>query len=416
MSVTKDDRFSGAFPATPAYLETLHSMCHGPATLSGRQYQLEASPSARIEARLKCSRCLQRIWDRPEAPLVKFDSQQLDPNELKATAENDRTAITLDEKRPICFYHVGKIVRPNDSGKSVWTCCDKYAGSRGCVEKPTHTIPPPNDPALSDYWRFYPTPTPAPVTPKPENSKKGRKTKRYISLADFESRKQYHRKAVALDCEMGTSSTTWPEMIRVTIIDYFTGEVLMNKLVEPSMPMRSMNTAYGSGVSWKDMKNAIRDGNYYRGAAAVREELFKFVSPETIVVTHSGHNDLNVMRWIHPLVVDTQIVHRSRNPRGLADLAADYCGIYIQNSAKGHCSLEDALATREVMHSMVRERMKNPSRVASLMEALLLDTAEDDQIDVEETNFADDETAVEETNSMKDELDGNFDEDSISSA
>lgn len=147
-------------------------------------------------------------------------------------------------------------------------------------------------------------------------------------------------------------------MIRITVIDYFTGEVLMNKLVKPWMPMRSMNTKYGSGVTWADMNDAIRAGDYYDGAAGVREELFKFVSPETIVVVHAGQNDLNVMRWIHPLVADTQIRKMKTRSSGLASLASYYCNISLQTGSKGHCSLEDALATREIMHVMIQDKMK----------------------------------------------------------
>ena len=103
------------------------------------------------------------------------------------------------------------------------------------------------DPALSDYWRFYPTPEPAIL--QPDKTKKRRKQKKWLPLADLEKKTQYYRKAIALDCEMGTSSTLWPEMIRITVVDYFTAEVLMNKVVKPWMPMRNMNTKYGSGVT-----------------------------------------------------------------------------------------------------------------------------------------------------------------------
>ena len=106
------------------------------------------------------------------------------------------------------------------------------------------------------------------------------------------------------------------------------------------------------------MNNAIRDGDYYDGAAGVREELFKFVDPETIVVVHAGKNYFNVMRLTHPLIADTQIRNMKTKSSGLASLASYYCNIGIQMSSKGHDSLEDALATREIMHVMVQDRMK----------------------------------------------------------
>ena len=39
------------------------------------------------------------------------------------------------------------------------------------------------------------------------------------------------RAAVALDCEMGISDEGERELIRISMIDYFTGEVLDNSLV-----------------------------------------------------------------------------------------------------------------------------------------------------------------------------------------
>ena len=108
------------------------------------------------------------------------------------------------------------------------------------------------------------------------------------------------------------------------------------------------------------MSKAVRDGTCLFGAEAVRDKLFEFVGPETIVIAHAGRHDLNVIRWIHPLIVDTQIVNtqshrgKARDCRhALRDLCYDNFGISIQIGNKGHYSLEDALATRELAHMFV---------------------------------------------------------------
>ncbi|KAI1618252.1 ribonuclease H-like domain-containing protein [Exophiala viscosa] len=143
---------------------------------------------------------------------------------------------------------------------------------------------------------------------------------------------------------MGTASNKWRELIRVSAVDYFTGETLVDSLVYPAVDMRNLSTRY-SGISWRDMRQAQRSGKCFFGRDEAREALWKFVSPETIVIAHAGENDLNALRWIHPRVLDTQILHGGQ--RGLANLSSSILGISIQ-TGDGHCSLEDAMATREI--------------------------------------------------------------------
>ena len=44
------------------------------------------------------------------------------------------------------------------------------------------------------------------------------------------------------------------------------------------------------------------------GTKNAREEIWKFVGPETMVIGHSVQNDLNALRWIHNRVVDTVVL------------------------------------------------------------------------------------------------------------
>lgn len=95
--------------------------------------------------------------------------------------------------------------------------------------------------------------------------------------------------------------------IRVSVIDYFTAEVLIDKLVFPDEPLQSYNTRF-SGVNHTQMATAKATGDCFFGIAAAREAIWKFIGPETIVVAHSGQNDLNSLRWLHGNIVDTQLV------------------------------------------------------------------------------------------------------------
>lgn len=106
---------------------------------------------------------------------------------------------------------------------------------------------------------------------------------------------------------MGTAKSGDSELIRVTLIDYFSSEVLVDKLVYPDVAMEHYNTRF-SGVTRKDMENARRSGQCLMGKKRAREAIWKFVGPHTIVVGHSAHNDLTAMRWTHNVVVDTWLV------------------------------------------------------------------------------------------------------------
>lgn len=222
-------------------------------------------------------------------------------------------------------------------------------------------------------------------TPQPKNSKSKTKSK-------HQSPSPSPRKAIALDCEMGTSIHGESELIRLTAVDYFTGETLVDSLVYPSVPMRHFNTRY-SGVTRGMIEAACRKKTCLMGRDAARERLWRFVGPETIVVVHGGNSDFLALRWIHTRVVDTFLVEgawkkrekekglekekeqeqkqaqgeeegekekeeeeKKKSPEGkgeggrsLKHLADVRLGWKIQCGKNGHDSLEDALACRALV-------------------------------------------------------------------
>ena len=52
------------------------------------------------------------------------------------------------------------------------------------------------------------------------------------------------RIAVALDCQMGTADDGEMELIRLTMIDYFSSETFIDSLVFPSVKMFHYNTRF----------------------------------------------------------------------------------------------------------------------------------------------------------------------------
>ncbi|KAI4930652.1 uncharacterized protein J4E92_004484 [Alternaria infectoria] len=214
---------------------------------------------------------------------------------------------------------------------------------------------------------------------------------------------------------MGTARSGDSELIRLSAIDYLTGEVLINNLVKPDQPMQHLNTKW-SGVTWDQMNEAVREKTTLKGKASHSVCKLK----EDIV-----HNDLKALKWIHTKVVDSYVVEHkiiqekkaiearekelseeaarrveecllevtglatssmltpltnaqtmgdSTNPtegepkkkkkKGTGDLALKtllkkYLDTDIQTKGnKGHDSLEDATAARDLVHWMVMRRLQ----------------------------------------------------------
>jgi RNA exonuclease 1 len=161
------------------------------------------------------------------------------------------------------------------------------------------------------------------------------------------------RTAVVLDCEMGVAESGDSELIRLSMVDYFTCEVLIDSLIWPDVKMAHYNTKF-SGVTKTMMEHARRSGNCLFGRKKARLEIWKYVGANTIIVAHGGSGDFNALRLIHRTVVDTQLVETLSDEEdkglGLKTLAKARLGREIQIKGRGHDSLEDAIATRDLLH------------------------------------------------------------------
>ena len=166
---------------------------------------------------------------------------------------------------------------------------------------------------------------------------------------------QSRRTAVALDCEMVSVKGGGSELAKLCVVDLFTAEVLINKLVDPTNRVIDWRTRY-SGIKVGEMAQAVRKNQALRGWKAARLELWRYVDRDTILVGHALHHDLQALHLIHLRVIDTSIVTRTavsltcRRSWSLKVLCAELANLVIQNhSSKGHDCLEDTLATREVL-------------------------------------------------------------------
>jgi DNA polymerase III epsilon subunit-like protein len=107
------------------------------------------------------------------------------------------------------------------------------------------------------------------------------------------------------------------------------------------------------------MNEAVRRGTCLFGRDAARTALWKHIGPETIVVVHGGHNDFNSLRWIHANVIDTFMLEsytgiKTLGGNSLKNLCKTKLEVDVQDISKtGHCSLEDAMACRELVHNWI---------------------------------------------------------------
>ncbi|KAL1955822.1 hypothetical protein VTO42DRAFT_8061 [Malbranchea cinnamomea] len=167
------------------------------------------------------------------------------------------------------------------------------------------------------------------------------------------------RAAVVLDCEMVGVKGKRSECISLTAVDFFTGEVLVNSLVNPSEPITQWRTPW-TGVTPQKLRRVKREGRALHGFEGARAELFKHVDLDTILIGHALNNDLRVLRIVHHSIIDSQILARNAiaaysNPWGLRRLSEEFLGIQIQNEENPHSSLEDATATREIVLCFARD-------------------------------------------------------------
>ncbi|KAK6505867.1 hypothetical protein TWF481_007757 [Arthrobotrys musiformis] len=165
---------------------------------------------------------------------------------------------------------------------------------------------------------------------------------------------------------MATNRFDQPELIKLTLVDFFTQEVLVDALVKPQAKIKNMVT-HIHGITYKNIASALNASTALLGRDAARRKIFEFVGPETMVFVHGGRGDFLCLRWLHPAIVDTQEIE-SRVKRigddelddwlddegtGLEAMCRLITGIQIRSGRTKygngvHDSLEDALACREL--------------------------------------------------------------------
>lgn len=363
---------------TQANLEKLGLLTVTTKVLAKEGYQLTELSEGEIWKKTRCVTCGQRlkryhpsmtIGAQPEADLISFDEA-----EPASKTAND----TKRNEKHICFYHDG------DLWKGKWKCCDGHMFTSGCMSFVNHEacdlydtreqwtftrIPQANQEPITADKTFY-----HPIKGNGRNGHDNGRRSRYINAHTSNQHmprtvprqvKLIH-KAVALDCEMGTlkpGTSLDSALIRLSMVDFFSGTTLIDKLVIPDAEMLHYNTKY-SGVTFAMMRIARQRGEAIRGLSAAQELVFRYVDADTYIVVHGGSSDFLALRMIHPpdRIIDTHLLENwcqdtrdGKLKRGLKETCMRRCSIAVQNAkldngrAAGHDSLEDALACREIV-------------------------------------------------------------------
>lgn len=169
---------------------------------------------------------------------------------------------------------------------------------------------------------------------------------------------QSAHKAVVLDCEMvgvlGANGRECSEVVRVSAVDFLSGEVIFDTYVSPNGYVISWRTKF-SGVDSFLLSQKKREGKLIKGWRAARDLLWQFIDAQTILIGHSLHHDLAVLGMVHTCVVDSATMTRiavgedcQRN-WALKTLVRQYLDRDIQTGKGGHDCVEDTYAAREVV-------------------------------------------------------------------
>ncbi|EWG55369.1 hypothetical protein FVEG_13379 [Fusarium verticillioides 7600] len=189
----------------------------------------------------------------------------------------------------------------------------------------------------------------------PEDSRQAAITKQTI-MATHPTSLDPKRKAVALDCEMAGISSGESEIISICVIDFFTGELLLNSLVKPHEAIIDWRTNI-HGIRPATLAIAASQGQVLRGWEAARQELLKHINTETVMVGQSLQQDLKRLRLSHGKIFDTAILTAEAvfgtgasfgRRWSLQSLCADLLKLRIRQGSNTHDALEDAMAAREI--------------------------------------------------------------------
>lgn len=263
-----------------------------------------------------------------------------------------------------CRHHPRRKVFPTKQKTDFYTggnqpfypCCMEQVGSEGCTTAEDHVFKTSSPARLAAVLPFITT---------PEN------------LNQAKDRKGRAVDAVGFDCEMGYTAYGL-ELIRITAVSWPTHEPLLDALVRPIGTIIDLNSRFSgvwpehfaNAIPWTDNSNSPSPSQdtdsplpIVSSPSQARDLLCSYLTPRTPLIGHAIENDLNATRLCHPTIIDTMLLYP--HPRGLPlrhglkALTKKYLERDIQMGGdRGHDSLEDAVATGDLVRARVARQWR----------------------------------------------------------
>ncbi|KAI9467018.1 hypothetical protein BJY52DRAFT_1235906 [Lactarius psammicola] len=165
----------------------------------------------------------------------------------------------------------------------------------------------------------------------------------------------------ALDCEM-VYTTGGFRIARVSVVNA-SGETVFDELIkmDDGVEVVDFNTRF-SGIHPEEYATRA-----VLPLESVRRALGRLIGTDTILIGHALDNDLRVLRLVHQRVIDTAALFpHSRGPpyrRALRDLTKEHLTRHIQGDSRGHSSVEDSVATLDLVKWFILNKKKKPTLV-----------------------------------------------------
>ncbi|KAF2964501.1 hypothetical protein GQX73_g9050 [Xylaria multiplex] len=166
--------------------------------------------------------------------------------------------------------------------------------------------------------------------------------------------------ALVIDCEMVAIEDNVQDLVSVSVVDFLTGRVVLNSLVQPTGRVRDWRMRV-TGVNPAVLRAAKQDPNQtvLAGWPEARARILALADAETVLIGHALPNDLKILRIAADRVADSVVLVAQaafgrdvdRFPRrwGLKTACQELIGVEVQRKRAAHDPLEDALATRELL-------------------------------------------------------------------
>eukprot|EP00249_Psilotum_nudum_P013285 c24260_g1_i1 orf=264-1943(+) len=156
---------------------------------------------------------------------------------------------------------------------------------------------------------------------------------------------------ISLDCEMVLCDHGKKELVRVCVVDHDC-KTLLDMLVKPERPVVDYLT-FVTGVSAVDLEGVTCT------PLAAQKEVMKLLTPGTILVGHSLHNDLKALKINHVRVIDTALIFKYHNKTesylvGLNDICKAVLGHGFREDGKPHNCLDDAIIPMRIVHHKLK--------------------------------------------------------------